>query len=300
MACFLKWLFLEKKLLLVFGLLVLSAVVFAREETLQAAPEESALIQSLVIILREGTEAMLIVGAIIAYLRVSKNEKFTRTVYAGAALAIVASIATAVLFDSVFFFGKEQQELLEGITLLLAATVLLFVTNWMLGKAEAIRWQKYIKEKAGQAISHKNSLALGAVSFFAVYREGFETVLFFKALLFQTNNPDQTLFGIGIGLVMLSVPFYGIIKLGTKIPVKPFFLSTSLLLFVFAFSFAGSGVHELQEAGIASETAAGFIPEIAILGIMPTLETTAVQALVLAFGLAMGYIHIFRHHDLSA
>jgi len=276
-----------------------SITVLAEEDKNSEETNASGFFQSLIIIVREGFEAILIVGAISAYLVVSKNSDKLKTVYIGAVVAIIASLITAILIDQIFFLGVVEQELLEGITLLIAALVLLFVTNWMLAKSEAIRWQKYIKGKVEQAISEKNSFTLGLVSFFAVYREGFETVLFYKALLLQTNNPPEILAGFVIGIILLVAIFFAIKKLGVKIPINVFFLGTSLLLFVFAFSFIGTGIHELQEAGILSETDFELVPKIIILGLYPTVETLFGQLIVLIFGLVMGYVHVFKHRDLE-
>lgn len=259
----------------------------------------SAFFQSLIIIVREGFEAILIIGAIIAYLVVSKNENHVKTVYAGAVAAVIASLLTAFLFEQVFLAGKGQKEFLEGFTILFAAIVLLFVTNWMLSKVEAMRWQKYIKGKVQEAVSKSNPFALALVSFFAVYREGFETVLFFKALMLSSAAVGEIFAGFLVGAIILVVVFFATIKIGLKLPVNIFFLSTSVLLFFFAFSFAGSGIHELQEAGLLNETGFGVVPKIKLLGLYPTFETIFVQLLVLLFGLAMAYIHVFKHRDFA-
>ena len=105
--------------------------------------------------------------------------------------------------------------------------------------------------------------------------------------------------GFIIGIVILAFIFVGIKKLGMKIPINTFFLLTSLLLFIFAFSFIGVGIHELQEAGIIGETSLDLFPKIKILGIYPTIETSIAQLLVLVFGTIMGYVHVFRHRDLE-
>ncbi len=279
------------------GLFLLAPFVFAQGG--EGQENSSAFIQSLTVIVREGVEAILIIAAILAYLVMSKNQDKARHVYIGVVLAILASIATAFLLDQVFVFGEEQEELLEGITLLLAAVVLLYVTNWMLSKAEAVKWQKYIKGKVQDAVSHQNTLALILVAFLAVYREGFETVLFLKALFLQTQNTPEITLGIGLGFVLLAGIAVAIFKLGMRIPINKFFLTTSALIFFFSFTFVGTGVHELQEAHVLPETELGGVPRIALLGIYPTLETIAAQFLVLLFGAIMAYIHVFRHHDLD-
>lgn len=296
-----KKLFFSALVLLLLAI-VFSVVVFADEELGgggEGIAGTSGFFQSLIIILREGFEAILIVGAISAYLVVSKNSGQLKTVYLGVVVALIASLLTAFLIDQVFVFGEAEKELLEGITLLVAAVVLLFVTNWMLAKSEALKWQRYIKGKVENAVSSGSSLSLGLVSFFAVYREGFETVLFYKALFLQTNNSFEIMLGFVFGAVILVALFFAIKKLGVKIPVNTFFLGTSVLLFFFALSFVGVGVHELQEAHVLPETDFGVVPKISLLGLYPTIETILAQLLVLLFGAVMGYVHVFKHHDFG-
>ena len=269
----------------------------AQEED-EGASNDPAFFQAFIIILREGVEAILIIAAIIAYLVVSKNQDKTKHVYLGVILAILASILTAFLISQ-FNLGEEHEEILEGLTLLIASVVLLYVTNWMLAKAHILKWQKYIKGKVEQALQKENSLALAAVAFLAVYREGFETVLFMQALSLQTGGPQEILLGILLGGIILVGVFFAIMKLGLKIPINTFFLATSVLLFFFALSFIGTGVHELQEAHVLQETEFDGFPKIKLLGIYPTLETIAAQFLVILIGIILAYVHIFRHQDLQ-
>ncbi|MDO8634213.1 MAG: FTR1 family protein [archaeon] len=283
--------------LLLLTLIFIPGLAFAKEETTET--DSSAFLQSLTIILREGVEAILIIGAIVATLFVSNNTDKIKTIYIGAALAIIASLATAFFIDQIFVWGDSQKGFLEGMTLLTAAAVLLFVTNWLLSKAEATKWKSYIKGKVEKAVSQESPIALAAVAFLAVYREGFETVLFYKALFLQTGNTPEILTGILLGSAILLGVFFVAIRIGMRLPVKTFFLSTSVLLFFFAFTFVGSGIHELQEAGTLPETSFAFIPKVKDLGLYPTIETILGQLIVIGFGAFMAYIHVFRHRDFD-
>ena len=231
------------------------------------------------IIVREGLEAILIIAAIIAYLESSGHKEKVKTVYSWSAAAIIASLFTA-------FF-------LEGITMLLAAAVLLYVTNWLLGKIEAGRWSAYIKGKVEDALTSRNTLALGLASFLAVYREGFETVLFFKALALGSADPSGIFAGLLLGLAVLVLLFIAIIRLEKRLPLNIVFGATSAILFILAFKFAGKGIHELQEAHALPETAFTLLPAMKDLGIYQTLETAFVQLLVLISGAALLYLHFF-------
>jgi len=249
----------------------------------------AAFIQSLTVILREGLEAILIIGAIVAYLHATKNKEKTKAVWYGVSLAIVASFITAFLIETVFKLGEAHVEILEGITLLLAAAVLFYVGHWLLSKMHSERWDAYIKKKVSHATAKGSTFMLAAVAFLAVYREGFETVLFYKALLINSPETSSILIGFIVGIVILAAIIAAFYKYGVKIPMKYLFLGTSTILYIMSFVFAGHGVHELQEANVLSETALN-IPQIPLLRIYPTVETTVVQVVLILAILAT--IHV--------
>jgi len=176
----------------------------------------------------------------------------------------------------------------------LAVAVLFLVSFWLISQAQAKKWQEYIQSKIQQSLSSKSNFALGFAAFLAVYREGAETVLFYQALM--ASNPSSALpyiiFGFGVGLAALAV-IYFIMRLGSvKLPLKPFFAVTGILLYYLAFVFAGQGVKELQAGGLVSITPLPGFPLIGFLGVFPTLETVSVQAaLVVLFvgGLALQF-----------
>ena len=143
----------------------------------------SGFMSSFLIIVREGFEAILVIGAIIAYLIKSGNGARVRTIYGSALLAVLASVATAVAVRYLFKVSGASQELLEGATMLLAVAVLFSVSFWLLSKVQAQKWQQYIQSKLGRSLTTGSTLALGSAAFLAVYREGAETVLFYRALL---------------------------------------------------------------------------------------------------------------------
>jgi len=241
------------------------------------------LLAAFLILVREGFEAILVIGAIAAYLIKSGHEQKTRVVYYSSAAAVLASILTAVLLQQVFDIGGANQEILEGATMLLAVVVLVSVSHWMIGKVEGRAWQNYIEGKVQDAVSGGSMLSLGAAAFLAVYREGAETVLFYQALFSDAGDQSEMIWG-GFGLGCLAlVAIFLMVRYGSmKIPLKPFFLGTSILMYVLAISFAGGGVKELQEGGAVSVTVIPGMDSIDILGIYPTWETLLPQiALVL-------------------
>jgi high-affinity iron transporter len=189
-----------------------------------------------------------------------------------------------------------KQELLEGWIMLVAVVVLFWVSYWLVTKIEAQKWQSYITSKMTQAVSTGNAFTLGMVAFLSVYREGFETVLFYKALYLYAGEVTSGIIpGFLAGCLLLAVIFYVINKLGLKVPIKWFFGFTSVLLYFMAFTFMGKGLHELQMGEALSITVANFAPEISWLGMYPTWETFIGQGiLLLAFAGAVIYSFIIQ------
>ncbi|MCW8903496.1 FTR1 family iron permease, partial [Sedimenticola sp.] len=146
------------------------------------------LVQSFLILLREGFEAMLVITALVAYLRRQGAADQVRVVYHGTAWALLASLVTAWLFGVVLQISGAGREALEGVTMLLAAAVLFYVSYWLISKSEAARWQAFIHAQINSALSKGSTFALGLAAFLAVYREGAETVLFYQALNGQANG----------------------------------------------------------------------------------------------------------------
>jgi high-affinity iron transporter len=240
-------------------------------------------VNSFSIIVREGLEAILIIAAIIAFMGATGARSQIRYIHYGWILALAAGILTWLLARTVISISGAQREVIEGVTSITAAAVLFYVSYWLISKIEVRVWKQYIQGKVEKALSTGSVIALASVSFFAVYREAFETVLFYQALWFQSGNSQPAvLWGLSAGALVLVVLFYVIFKLALRIPLKYFFSVTSVFLYLLSFILLGKGVKELQEAGIVGVTPAGYIPHIDILGLYPTLETSIPQALLLA------------------
>lgn len=244
--------------------------------------------QSLLIIGREGFEAMLILAAIAALLVRAGRAAMLRTFYAGAWAAVAASLATAWLLEAVFRVTPVQQEALEGLVMLAAAGTLVWVASWMLDAAAMGDWNRWLRERLGKAGEDgRGGLALASVAFLAVYREGFETVLFYKAL--WAMDPGQTpaiAAGFAAGGAGLAVLFV-LMRRGTlRLPMRPFFLGTGVLLFVLALTFAGQAPAEFQAAGWLRSTPTPWTWALPWAGMNPTWESFLPQAGLLALGAA--------------
>lgn len=239
---------------------------------------------ALVIILREGTEAILVIAAITAYLVRSGNHSLVRVVYLSSLAAVVASIIAAIAIQYIFNISGANQEMIEGIAMLLATVVLFFVSNWMLSKAESQAWKSYVEDKAKVAVATGSSFALGSAAFLSVFREGAETILFYQAMIVDAKEHTFMVFlGLGIGCLILAAFFMVIRFRLMKLPLKLFFIGTSVLMYILAIVFAGGGVKELQEADIIKVTPVNFVKSIDILGIYPTVETLIPQVVMVLF-----------------
>jgi high-affinity iron transporter len=252
--------------------------------------------QSLVIMLREGLEAILIIGALTAVLTKAGASERKRELGWGVLAALALSVLTAVAFGTLFHVSAASQEMLEGITMLLAAGVLFWVSYWLVSKIELRKWMAFVRGQVGSALARGSGWALAAVAFLAVYREGFETVLFYAALFSSAGGAPGTVgavaAGMIVGVVCLGAVYVAMQRFGVRIPLKPFFAVTSGLLYLMAFSFAGQGVAELQEAGVISITPLDWLPAVPFLGIFPTIQT-ALSQLFLALALVGGLAWVF-------
>jgi high-affinity iron transporter len=246
----------------------------------------SLFVASFFLMVREGFEAILIVAALMTFLAKAGASERRRDVARGAWLAVGASLLTWVLVELLFKITPGQREAIEGGTLLLAAAVLFYVSYWLLSKIEAAKWTAFVRGKMQSALSSGSGLALSAVAFLAVYREGFETILFYKALFTSAGASSVPVVGgIAAGSVGLVAVYLLINQLGLRVAMKPFFAVTGVMLYYMAFVFAGKGVAELQGARIVPLTVIEGAPRIPFLGVYPTLESLVVQGLLLVLAL---------------
>ena len=249
----------------------------------QLAPSQSdavsTYIAALTILLREGMEALLVVVAMIAFLRKAERRDVLPYVHAGWALALAAGGVTWVAATYLVGISGASRELTEGFSSLFAAAVLLGVGMWMHQKSVAGRWQTYLKDKLSAALDRRTAWLLFGLSFVAVYREVFETVLFYAAL-WSEGNGLPLLAGLGSGLALLGILAAVLLRTSARLPIGQFFAASSLLVAVLAVVLAGKGIAALQEAGVLSVNPVAF-PRIDVLGIHPSMQTLLAQALVI-------------------
>ena len=261
--------------------------LFAQVDTELGADKADPLttfIASITILLREGVEALLIVVGMLAFLKKAERRDVLAYVHGGWIVALACGGLTWAVATYFVSISGASREVTEGVSSLFAAIVLLSVGLWMHQKSTAGKWQAYLKEKLSAAMTRRSAWALFALSFIAVYREVFETVLFYSALAGDGNN-GALLYGLLGGVAILAVLAWLMLRTSARMPIGKFFSLSSLLVVVLAVVLAGKGVAGLQEAGWLSASPIHW-PRIEVLGVYPSAETTIAQAVVLAIALA--------------
>jgi high-affinity iron transporter len=257
-----------------------------------------AFTSSFSIIFREGLESALILGAILTYLEASRNEKYKKHVYAGVALAIALTAVTWVIAEFIIEISGAQRELIEAIAGISAVAVLFWVSFWVLNKIETKKWIEFVKAKVWQAATTGSFMVFVLLAFFTVYREGFETVLFYQALFsFAKYMELYVLAGLILGMAVIIAVVFIIRKLGKKLPLRVLFGLTMGVGAFMSITFLGNALREFQELGwIPTTHLLGIIPRFDInvatmTGIHPTLETVLGQVILLAIYL-LGSLYI--------
>ncbi len=240
------------------------------------------------ILLREGLEALLVIAALLAFLKKSGNADKRHWVWGGGIVGIVASMATAIAIYALFrtFVTGTNRELIEGITGLVAAGMLFYVSYWLHSKTSIGGWQKYLKDQTSAAIARGSLINLGILAFLSVFREGAETALFYIGIAPSIALRDLLL-GLAIGMVTLTVIGVLVIGMGVRIPLSQFFRVASLLIWYLGFKFIGGGIHALQVAGVVPATTASYLPNSELLGMFPTWETTLPQLALVALAITI-------------
>ena len=257
---------------------------------------------SFAIIFREGLEAVLILGAILMYLEASRNSRLKPYVYYGIIAAVAATGVTWMIASYVIEISGADRELIEAIAALSATGVLFYVSFWILNKIEHKKWMEFIKAKVWQATTTGGTMVFVMLAFFTVYREGFETVLFYQAM-FGFAKYLESFVGLGfiLGLASLFAIYFVMRRLGRRLPLRVLFGLTMGIGAYLSIAFLGNAIRELQVLDIVPYTSMlGTIPRLDInmatmTGIYPTLETVVAQIVLLSVYMsASAYVLILR------
>lgn len=240
---------------------------------------------SFIILLREGVEAILVLAAIMAALIKTGRREAMKYIHFGWIGAVVLGLLTWWVADNLIVISGASREITEGVAALFAAVILIYVGFWLHNASHSKRWQQFVEHKVDNAMEGSTLWALAVVSFLAVYREMFETVLFYQAMWVQIEPASHQGFMIGIfaAVILLVVLSLLIFRLGTRLPIKLFFQVNAVLLFLLAVVFTGQGIAALQEAGYIDIRTIDF-PTISYLGMHPTVQGLSLQLFVLVLG----------------
>ncbi|MGN6098106.1 MAG: FTR1 family protein [Bosea sp. (in: a-proteobacteria)] len=254
-----------------------------------ASSGTTAFLGAFTIMVREGLEALLIVVAMLAFLRKAERSDALRYVHGGWITALVAGGVTWLLATFVIGISGASRELTEGFGSLLAAAVLLSVGIWMHGKSNADQWQRYIREKLAGAMNRQSGWFLFGLAFVVVYREVFETILFYAALWAQGSGAAM-LAGAACAATVLAVIAWAMLRYSRTLPIATFFRYSAWLMAVLTVILAGKGIAALQEAGWVNIAPLDSVPRLSMIGLFPTIQSVATQlfaAIAIIFGFAM-------------
>ena len=247
----------------------------------EAESDIATLLGAFAILLREGLEALLVVIAMIAFLRKAERTEAMPYVHGGWVAALLAGIATWFAATYAISISGQSRELAEGFGGIIAALVLLWVGVWMHGKAQADEWRRYIAAKMRGALSRGSAWFLFGLAFIVVYREAFETILFYAAL-WTSGNGGTILAGALTAVAVLAALAWVMLRLSKSLPISEFFRYSALLIAILAVVLIGKGIGALQEAGTLSITTLPAVPRMAALGLFPTAESVGAQLAMLA------------------
>ncbi|MBL0385670.1 FTR1 family protein [Tumebacillus sp. ITR2] len=236
--------------------------------------------------IREGLEALLVVAALLAFVNKSKQKRGRTWVWAGVGAGLLFSIILAVVVKVVFSaaaFGSNNS-LIAGWTGVIAAVMLLYMSYWLHSQSKVKDWNLYIKEKSEAALNTGKLVSFGVLSFLAIFREGTETVLFLIGMVNQISMQNLIL-GLVIGMVVLVVIAVLMLFIGVKLPMRPFFMVSSFIVFYLCLKFTGMGIHSLQLAGTLPSTTSAQLPSADFIALYPSWVSTVPQLLLVVIAL---------------
>ncbi len=253
--------------------------------------------QAFLILFREGFEVILLLSVLIGYLEAARSPKLIRPILGGVALAAVATVATVLLMPTLFALLPVGREVLEAVTALIAVAMLFYVSFWLIARMEHKRWMEFVRARLWSAISVGSTASLVAVGFTAVYREGFETALFYQSLLtFGDGMGGWIALGVALAVVALTGVAFAVFRLGRKLPVKVFMNVAVVMVMATSVAFLGNALHTLQSAAVIDYRRTSgprlpiFLAEAT--GVWPTLPSLIGQA-VLSFVYLAGAMYVF-------
>ena len=235
-------------------------------------------LDSMLILLREGVEALIIVLSLASALKAAKQRKGLIWIYAGAVVGILSSILAAVVLKYSFpaLSSGTNREIIEGVVGVFAVVMMIGIGIWLHSKSSVKAWKKYMDTKLNLVLSTGSFISMFTLSFLAVFREGAETILFYAGIMPLISTANLL---IGIALAIIALIIIGIImvKASGKLPISKVFLVLSWLIYILGFKMLGVSIHALQITDIVSNHIIDYLPTIEILGIYPSYEVVIAQ-----------------------
>jgi high-affinity iron transporter len=275
--------------------------LLSRLESLEEQSSYSAWDASL-ILLREGMEALLVIAALIAFLKKTNQAGKQKWIWGGAGAGILASVLFALVLNLAFskMAGASSREYIEGFSGIAAVVMMLTVGAWLHNKSNIRQWNQYIRQQMNRAFEGGRLLSMALISFLAIFREGAETIIFYVGMA-PSMSASQLLTGIGTALAILAVIGFLIIHYSVKIPVRPFFLTATALIYFLSFKILGVSVHALQVSKLLPSHSLASLPNVEWLGFYPTLETIIPQiVLVVLIAGAIYWVETSSHKNEKA
>ncbi len=253
--------------------------------------------QGFLILFREGFEIVLLLSVLLGFLEAARSPQFIKPVLVGVGLAAVATVATVLLMPLLFSLLPFSREVLEAMTALVSVAMLFYVSFWLIARLEQKRWMEFVRARLWSAVSMGSTASLVAVGFTAVYREGFETALFYQSLMsFGDGLGQWILVGVGLALIALAIVAFLVFKVGRKLPIKTFMNTAVAMVMATSVAFLGNAVNTLQSADvIAFHRTSGprlpiFLAEAT--GIWPTVPSLVAQV-ALSLVYVSGAVYVF-------
>ncbi|MCJ2029923.1 FTR1 family protein [Methylobacterium sp. J-043] len=254
----------------------------------------STFVQAFIILFREGLEALLVIAALVAFLRRANAAERIAPVYMGALAAIVASIVMAWVFAT--FYDGNHSDLFEAVVMLAAAVLLFYMSGWMFVRQDPKAWQADLNRLAERALGAGTMLSLAGIAFLAVFREGAETILFVHTLAKTANGFDAALLGgLATATLALVAMFVAMQWLALRLPLRPMFVVTSAFLFFMGLRMVGQAFQELQEQALIPFTTDGVPAFVSEWGLSNgSWEALGTQLAILAVAAAAALVSLRR------
>jgi high-affinity iron transporter len=250
--------------------------------------------------LREGLEALLVIGTLLLYAKKSESKPARRWVIGGSTAGVIVCVAIGFVVAFLLSSGAfgHNNSLINGWTGVLASVLLLYVSYWLHRNSDVKRWNQFLQSKSTKALSSGRMISLSLLAFFAIVREGLETVIFLVGMAGKMPGTELA-GGIAAGFGILVVLAAVMIKLGTRLPVRPVFLVSSIIVFYLCFKFMGSGIHSLQMAGVIPSTVHEYLPEVASFSLYPSWYSTFPQLLFILIALSLVVVQRTKGKGMS-